>query len=66
MENKKYTIQITYKANDDNGKAISAKSAYWVDAEDIPSAYAKAEKAFAGRDVKFGFILEGHHSLRGF
>ena len=57
---KPWTIQISYTANGDDGRPFRARSAIHVNAPDIPSAYAEAEKA-AINGAKLGAIVPGHH-----
>mgnify|MGYP003502952488 CR=1 FL=1 len=56
----RWTVQVFYEARNDDGKAFRATSCVHVEAGDIPSAYAEADKI----DVpgkKLGAILPGHH-----
>lgn len=61
MKNKKWTIQVYYTANDDNGKQFRAISCFQCEAPDLPSAYKVAENADWGghEPVKFGAIVPG-------
>ncbi len=60
----KYTIQVFYDAEDDKRGKFRAETPYHVEAPDIGSAYAQAEKDFASRPgVKFGYIIPGHHNV---
>jgi hypothetical protein len=61
QQNYKWTIQITYTANKEDGKNFQARTVFWTEAPNVGSAYKKAEKSFKGRDVKFGAIIHGHH-----
>lgn len=59
-----WTIQTFYPAQDDKGRTFQAVCAYWVEAKDIPTAYAQADLAFKDRPgIRFGFILPGHHQM---
>jgi hypothetical protein len=63
-QTRKWSIQVNYDAQDDNGKKVRARSVFQTEAEDIGQAYANAEKTFAGRtDVKLGAIVPGHHMI---
>ena len=59
---KKWTIQVTYDANNEDGKKFRARTVFQTEAENIGQAYKTADEAFKGRDdVKLGEIISGHH-----
>jgi len=60
----KWTIQVTYDANGEDGKKFRARSVFQTEADDLASAYQNATDAFRGRDdVKLGAIIRGHHRM---
>ena len=60
----KWTIQVTYDANGEDGKKFRARSVFQTEANDPASAYQNAIDAFRGRDdVKLGAIICGHYSM---
>ena len=57
-----WTIQVSYDANDEDGKKFRARTVFQTEAEDIRGAYQNATDAFRNRDdVKLGAIMRGHH-----
>ena len=62
MNDKPWTIAVSYSANGDNGKQMQVWSAIQVDAPDLMTAYREAEKA-ALPNMKLGAILPGHHQI---
>lgn len=60
----KWTIELSYPIDDEIKGKTRAKCCFWVDAENIQSAYAIAEKSLIGREgYKLGFIIPGHHNI---
>lgn len=57
----KWTIQVFYNTNDDQGKSFRATSVTHVEAESVGEAYAKAEEYLNSSVYKLGAILPGEH-----
>ena len=58
----KWTIQVSYDANDEDGKKFRARTVFHTESEDLGGAYQNATDAFRNRDdVKLGAIMRGHH-----
>lgn len=56
----KWSIQVDYEMQDDDGVPRRARTVFHAEGETIAIAYASAESAFAGRKVKLGAIIPGH------
>jgi hypothetical protein len=64
LRQQKWTVEFTYSALDNAGKALRASCVCWIEAPDIPSAYLVVEESLKHmKDVKVGTIIPGWHSM---
>lgn len=62
---KNWSIQVTWTEYNETGKPFLARSVFQCEAPDMQAAYKIAEQADWGerKNVKFGSILPGHHTI---